>query len=263
MSKLTCKEKIDDRNRSWLELLNYVEASTSSESEKLDKLTQMVLPKFVARLVKEKEDKMMIEKDGLKSCHEVGVEGKQDYLTGKQKKQTTKGNKKKQKINNQRKGQDSEKLMEIGLEPPPDMPQVFQDYIRDLGGSEIKLVIQKFLQVTDLRSQQNRLSMSLKQIRSAFLSEDEERTLNAKRQMAVPLVEPCLNVSTVNLAKWSIRSSLSYIINGDYSKVLKNNRNSLKPNAVVQIWSFRIEPNSQLNFALIKVINGEDGHVIN
>ncbi|MBA0751293.1 hypothetical protein Gogos_000227 [Gossypium gossypioides] len=153
--------------------------------------------------------------------------------------------------------------MEMGLEPPPDMPQVFQDCIRDLGGSEIKLVIQKFLQVSDLKSQQNRLSMSLKQIRNPFLNEDEDRMLNAKRQMAVTLVEPCLSVSTVNLAKWSIGSSMSYIINGDYSKVLKNNRDRLKPNAVVQIWSFRIQPNSQLGFALIKVIDGEDGHIIN
>ncbi|MBA0824608.1 hypothetical protein Goarm_021264 [Gossypium armourianum] len=63
-----------------------VEASTSSESEKLQKLTQIVLPKFVALLVTEMENKMMVEKEGLKSCHEVGVEeGKQDYLIGKQK----------------------------------------------------------------------------------------------------------------------------------------------------------------------------------
>ncbi|KAH1031042.1 hypothetical protein J1N35_043216 [Gossypium stocksii] len=77
-------------------------------------------------------------------------------------------------------------------------------------------------------SHQNHLSMSSKQIRSPFLNEDEERMLNAKRQMAVTFVEPCLSVSTVNLTKWSIGSSLSYIINGDYSNVLKNNRDSLK-----------------------------------
>ncbi|KAH1031025.1 hypothetical protein J1N35_043199 [Gossypium stocksii] len=151
--------------------------------------------------------------------------------------------------------------MEIGLEPPPDMPQVFKDCIKDLGGSEIKLIIQKFLQVTDLRPQQNHLSMSLKQIRSPFLNEDEERMLNAKRQMPVTFVELCLSVSTVNLTKWSIGSSLSYIINGYYSKVLKNNRDSLKPNTVVQIWSFHCQPNLKLDFALIKVIDGEDGHV--
>ncbi|KAH1030492.1 hypothetical protein J1N35_042666 [Gossypium stocksii] len=58
------------------------------------------------------------------------------------------------------------------LEPPPDMPQVFKDCIQDLGGSEINLVIQK----------------------SLFLNEDEERMLNAKRQMAMTLVEPCLSV---------------------------------------------------------------------
>ncbi|MFQ6649417.1 hypothetical protein Gotur_023264 [Gossypium turneri] len=42
--------------------------------------------------------------------------------------------------------------MELCLEPPSDMPQVFKDCIKDLGRSEIKLVIQKFLQVIDLRS---------------------------------------------------------------------------------------------------------------
>ncbi|MBA0754554.1 hypothetical protein Gogos_020175 [Gossypium gossypioides] len=80
--------------------------------------------------------------------------------------------------------------MEMGLEPPPDMPKVFKDCIEDLGGSEIKLVIQKFLQVTNLRPQQNHFSMSLKQIRSTFLNEDEERMLNAKRQMLVTFVGP-------------------------------------------------------------------------
>ncbi|MBA0735147.1 hypothetical protein Gogos_019021 [Gossypium gossypioides] len=71
---------------------------------------------------------------------------------------------------------------------------------------------------------------------------------NAKRQMAITFVEPCHSVSTVNLTKWNIGSSLSYIINGDYSKVLKNNKNSLKPNTVVQIWSFRVQPVTPQNF---------------
>ncbi|MBA0700541.1 hypothetical protein Goari_027043 [Gossypium aridum] len=130
-----------------------VEASTSSESEKLQKLTQIVLPKFVAFLVTEMENKMMVEKEGLKSYHEVGIEeGKQDYLIGKQKKQKTSCNRKKmQNINNQRNREDLKKFMEMGLEPPPNMQQVFKDCIQVLGGSEIKLVIQKFLQVTYLR----------------------------------------------------------------------------------------------------------------
>ncbi|MFQ6649425.1 hypothetical protein Gotur_022590, partial [Gossypium turneri] len=100
----------------------------------------------------------------------------------KQKNQMTSGNKKKkQKINNQRKREDPKKFMEMGLELPSDMPQAFNDCIQDLGGSEIKIIIQKFLEVTDLMSQQNRLSISLKQIKSTFLNEDEERMLNAKR----------------------------------------------------------------------------------
>ncbi|MBA0608552.1 hypothetical protein Godav_020757 [Gossypium davidsonii] len=87
-----------------------------------------------------------------------------------------------QNINNQRNREDLKNFMEMGLEPPPNMPQVFKDCIQVLGGSEIKLVIQNFLQVTYLRSQQNRLSISLKQIRSPFLNEDKERMLNAKKK---------------------------------------------------------------------------------
>ncbi|MBA0677952.1 hypothetical protein Goari_019323 [Gossypium aridum] len=80
--------------------------------------------------------------------------------------------------------------------------------------------------------------------------------------MAITFVEPCLSVFTVNLTKWNIGSSLSYIINGGYSKVLKSNKNSLKPNTMVQIWLFRVQPNSQLGFALIKLIDEKDGHAI-
>ncbi|MBA0608554.1 hypothetical protein Godav_020758 [Gossypium davidsonii] len=56
----------------------------------------MVFPKFVARLVTEMENKKMIKKKGLKSCHEAGVkEGKQDYLIDKQKKKKTSVDRKK------------------------------------------------------------------------------------------------------------------------------------------------------------------------
>ncbi|KAH1031029.1 hypothetical protein J1N35_043203 [Gossypium stocksii] len=136
MSELKGKGKIDNGDHSWLELLNGVEASTSSESDTLHKLTQMVFVKFVACLVTEMENKMMIEKEGLKSCHEAGVEErKQDYLTSKQKKQKTSGDrKKKQKINNERKREDPEQFMKMGLEPPPDMTQVIKDCIEDWVG---------------------------------------------------------------------------------------------------------------------------------
>ncbi|MBA0815732.1 hypothetical protein Gohar_000481 [Gossypium harknessii] len=61
----------------------------------------------------EMKNKRMVEKEGLKSCHEVGRE-------------------------------DPKKFMEMGLEPPSDMPQAFNDCIQDLGGSETKIIIQKF-----------------------------------------------------------------------------------------------------------------------
>ncbi|KAH1113851.1 hypothetical protein J1N35_007229 [Gossypium stocksii] len=49
---------------------------------------------------------------------------------------------------------------------------------------------------------------------------------------------------------------------GKQDYLIGKQKNSLKPNTVVQVWSFRVQPNSQLGFALIKVIDEEDGYVI-
>ncbi|XVF03997.1 hypothetical protein REPUB_Repub05bG0042400 [Reevesia pubescens] len=54
----------------------------------------------------------------------------------------------------------------------------------------------------------------------------------------------------------------AYVFKTQWSSIVTNNANSLKPMAVVQVWSFR-KPNSKLGFVMIKVKNGEDGHVIN
>ncbi|KAK8636033.1 hypothetical protein V6N13_004743 [Hibiscus sabdariffa] len=56
------------------------------------------------------------------------------------------------------------KFAELGLEPPPDMPEAFKICIQYMGGTEIKLVIQNFIRVTDLDPQQNHMPMPLKQV---------------------------------------------------------------------------------------------------
>ncbi|KAK8715167.1 hypothetical protein V6N13_042516 [Hibiscus sabdariffa] len=90
----------------------------------------------------------------------------QDYLFPKKKKHKACNNDKqqlqqKQKIKKEKKkranpspkeGQDEimKKFAELGLEPPPDMPEAFKICIQDMGGTDIKLVIQKFIRVSDL-----------------------------------------------------------------------------------------------------------------
>ncbi|KAL4378448.1 hypothetical protein GQ457_02G029650 [Hibiscus cannabinus] len=191
----------------------------------------------------------------------------QDYLIHKQKKhkachQQQQQKKKKKRANpSPKEGQDEimRKFAELGVEPPPDMPEAFKICIQDMGGTEIKLVIQKFIRVTDLDPQQNRMSMPLKQVRCEFLNEVEKEKLSRRQAIQVVFVEPRVVVSELNLNKWDVgKTSSSYVLNGPWHKnVVKNNEDSLKPTAVVQIWSFRVGTDSKLGFALVKVRDGE------
>ncbi|WRX12169.1 FAD linked oxidase [Theobroma cacao] len=77
--------------------------------------------------------------------------------------------------------------------------------------------------------------------------------------MDVILVEPCLEVSRVHLTKWLIGGSFAYVFKTQWNQIVRNNADTLKPEAVVQIWSFRVGPESQLGFAMIKVKDAKEG----
>ncbi|KAL4378282.1 hypothetical protein GQ457_02G029370 [Hibiscus cannabinus] len=251
---------------SWEELKRKVEHESGHAGESLSKLTSIVLQGFVNRLLTEPTG-IPIEKEGIEREN-------QDYLIHKQNKHSACHNDKQQQIEKEkekkkkkranpspREGQDEimKKFVELGLEPPPDMPEAFKICIQDMGGTEIKLVIQKFIRVADLDPQQNRMSMPLKQVRCEFLNEVEKEKLSRRQAIQVVLVEPRVVVSELNLNKWDVgKTSSSYVLNGRWHKnVVKNNGDSLKPSAVVQIWSFRVGTNMQLGFALVKVRDGE------
>ncbi|XVF56770.1 hypothetical protein PTKIN_Ptkin06aG0146500 [Pterospermum kingtungense] len=264
-----------DDGGSWEKLKNEVEEAVSDDkSQMLRALTERVFEGLIRRFASakpkgEKKKIMIIEKKGFKLFLGSGTKRRQanenedDLITSKQKKQKTTGNNNEQNQNlNLLKNRPIVELTALGLEPPPDMPQEFKKHIKNLGGTEIKLVIQKFIQVSDLKRQQCRLSMPLNQVRSKFLSEAEEQKLANKETIDVTLVEPCLRLSQVKFYWWRIGSSNSYIFRGTWKDVVKNNADSLKPMAVVQIWSFRFGPKSKLGFAMIKVRDGEDGHLI-
>ncbi|XP_022747907.1 putative B3 domain-containing protein At2g27410 [Durio zibethinus] len=276
-------ENVDDGD-SWKKLKKEVEAVTDDESQRLSKLTEIVLEGFIKRLAKEhatgNKKKMIIETKGIKRCPGSGSrssfqEENEEYMIRTQKKQKTGNNdnmEKKQKTNkNNEKKQNQKKrpdpivaeLTALGLEPPPDMPEAFKNCIENLGGTEIMLVIQKFIQVSDLDPRENRLSMTENQVISKFLSEAEDERLGKKQSIEAVFVEPCLEVSMLRLTKWRIGAGWSYVFKSQWGKIVKKNADSLKPKAVVQVWSFRIEPESKVGFAMIKVRDGEDGHVIN
>ncbi|KAK8715169.1 hypothetical protein V6N13_042507 [Hibiscus sabdariffa] len=101
--------------------------------------------------------------------------------------------------------------------------------------------------------------MPLKQVRCEFLNEVEKEKLSRRQVIQVVFVELRVVVSELNLNRWDVgKTSSSYVLNGPWHKsVVKNNGDSLKPTAVVQIWSFRVEANLKLGFALVKVRDGE------
>jgi hypothetical protein len=138
------------------------------------------------------------------------------------------------------------------------MPTKFEDKIKGMQGSDIKLVIQKELTITDMQGSQDRLSIPSGQMMYEFLSKEEQVRLKEKeadgihfKGMEVPLIEPGLQESTVFLKKWKLGKNNCYMLSKPWIKVAK--RNKLESSDTIQLWSFRV--NQSLHLALIKLHN--------
>ncbi|XP_057440770.1 uncharacterized protein LOC130732800 [Lotus japonicus] len=138
----------------------------------------------------------------------------------------------------------------------PVLPIEVQEKIQELGGSEVKLVIQKKLHKSDVNAGHNRFSIPSQQILARdFLTQEEVTLLNGREGgkpagLTVNVLDPSLELwEGLRLKKWEMTSSPTYNIIGGWMKVVKNS--GLEPEDVVQLWSFR--SNGQLNFALVKL----------
>ncbi|OMO69943.1 hypothetical protein CCACVL1_19188 [Corchorus capsularis] len=246
----------------WLKLKEEIEAKTENKSQMETKLINIVSQKFKARVAMERNRRNNKEAKKKKmEFEEKGIEKEELVVMRKRKKQKIITGDDEKKLNTKV----MTKLRELGLEPPLDMPEAFKTCIENMGGTDINLIIQKIIEQTDLKKQQNRLSMPKKQIRSKFLNEEEEAMLNIvpNKGIDVKFIEPCLKVSELHLTTWTLGSGKpSFIFNKQWHQIAMENSDSLKPKAVVQVWSFRHPPDSKLGFAMIKVKDGEDGHII-
>ncbi|KAF3440452.1 hypothetical protein FNV43_RR18736 [Rhamnella rubrinervis] len=138
----------------------------------------------------------------------------------------------------------------------PNLPTRFVNRIQAMGGSKVMLVIEKNLFKTDLDKGHNRLSIPCSQIKNEFLSQEEKMALRTMQSdgkhhqgMDVPVIEPCLDLSTLCLKKWDFNSSSSYVLIKNWNNVA--DKNNLKLKMTVQLWSFRI--NTALCFALVNL----------
>jgi hypothetical protein len=137
------------------------------------------------------------------------------------------------------------------------MPTKFEDKIKGMQGSDIKLVIQKELTPSDLKANNNRLTIPSGQMKVEFLSKKERFSIKKKeadkhfKGMEVALIEPGLQESTIFLKKWKLGNTNPYVLSKPWIKVAE--RNKLKSSNTIQLWSFRV--NESLHLALIKLDN--------
>ncbi|KAK2984724.1 hypothetical protein RJ640_004549 [Escallonia rubra] len=170
---------------------------------------------------------------------------------------------KKRKKNNSDSNRGRSSSMNHGPERPPDLPKDVENEILRLGGSNVKLVIQKGLYPTDLKDNHNRLSIPARTASKGFLTEDEEKRHGNHNgyveSMDVKLIEPkggdpaILSFRRWNMKKKSGKSSACYVLTSNWNAVKK--RNGLKEKMVIQLWSFRVQ--GELWFALVLVDIGE------
>jgi hypothetical protein len=138
------------------------------------------------------------------------------------------------------------------------MPTKFEDKIKGMQGSDIKLVIQKELTPSDLKVNNNRLTIPSGRMKHEFLNKEEQVRLQDKeadgihfKGMEVPLIEPGLQESTIFLKKWQVGNTKPYVLSKPWIKVAE--RNKLKSSDTIQLWSFRV--NQSLHLVLIKLHN--------
>ncbi|KAJ7942548.1 B3 domain-containing protein family [Quillaja saponaria] len=149
----------------------------------------------------------------------------------------------------------------IDLESQPELPVEFRNKIEELGGSEIKLVIQKELFGTDLNPNNGRFSIPQTQILTEFLTESEKAFLDLRQRnnqgrlcgLDVLVLDPRLVEFNLHLKKWKMERTDVYNLTYKWNEILNGNKSNLCLHDVVQLWCFRRSNSKQLCFALVKV----------
>ncbi|XP_058776716.1 B3 domain-containing protein At1g05920-like [Vicia villosa] len=142
----------------------------------------------------------------------------------------------------------------------PGLPLEFKEKIEQMGGIEVKLVIQKKLTKTDVTRGNSRLAIPKGKIKESFLTPDEESYLDYERNnkeekiagMYVSLLDHNLNLwDEMILKKWKMETAELYNITEGWNELVAENKWNKDEEVEVQLWSFR--RNHKLNFALVKL----------
>ncbi|CAA7045534.1 unnamed protein product [Microthlaspi erraticum] len=122
-------------------------------------------------------------------------------------------------------------------------PEWLVNLMREEGGVDAKLVIEKDLMKSDLATNLTRLLIPWNQmVDMDFLSEEEQRNIDDhfnKRRLTgvdVILVDSNRQKWNLNLRRWDMKNSCNYVLVTGWTKVFRHNR--LQVNQKIHLWSF-------------------------
>ncbi|WVY95533.1 hypothetical protein V8G54_034621 [Vigna mungo] len=138
--------------------------------------------------------------------------------------------------------------------PSSDLSLEFKNRVTELNGYDLKFVMHKILFSSDVKPNNNRLSIPKKKIKCDFLTEDEIMKLEKKENndkmigLEVTVLDPCLREYTLPMKKWTMKSD-TYNLVKEWNKIVAANK--FKEDQELQIWSFRV--NTKLYLFLNKL----------
>ncbi|XP_022760127.1 putative B3 domain-containing protein At3g24850 [Durio zibethinus] len=141
-------------------------------------------------------------------------------------------------VKNQKRKKQKQNCMGIfcpGNEPPqPGLPERLKKMIKDMGGADEKLIIQKSLFKTDRSRHHNRLSIPMNQIKVEFLTDEEKDVLkegsNNKDSKVIEalVIDPSLQTRDMTFKRWDMKKPSGktcsiYALLKEWNSVVKDN----------------------------------------
>ncbi|KAL9303181.1 hypothetical protein ACSQ67_020444 [Phaseolus vulgaris] len=130
--------------------------------------------------------------------------------------------------------------------PPKELPLEFKNQINELNECDLQFLMHKRLFRSDVKTNNNRLSMPIKEIRADFLTKEEITKLNERENgsddgrligLKVTMLDPCLKEYTLPMKKWSMTTN-TYNLVKEWNKIVSANK--FEEDQELQIWSFEL-----------------------
>ncbi|KAK4785923.1 hypothetical protein SAY86_002612 [Trapa natans] len=100
-----------------------------------------------------------------------------------------------------------------------EIPSEVYRMLQEIGGVELKLIMEKPLTIIDLNRGLGRLSFPFGNLFSDFLRPEEQEHLENRRDVPVIVIEPSLEVSSLTLKSWKMSKGLVHVVIGGWNRV--------------------------------------------